>query len=350
VVQLKKDRGKLEDDLNTARDKLEDAEREKDEFEDDDAKLEGYKLALEEVKQELEHHGMQYGMLSTKKQDKNAEVEEAHKKLKEEKLHMKDFEQRLGKAEAKLRQAQDLRHLCLIEKNDIISRLAEYAELKQRAEGKRDRQTQRLKEVEEMAKAVCPERVYVPEDETYDSIEKQYNTLCARIKRLEERRGMSDQQVHEHFAEAKKIYDQVVAGLQSITEVNDQLRSTLSLRLEKWRKFQRYISSQSRANFIYLLSERGFRGKLLLDHESKSLDLQVEPDRTEKRAAGRSTKTLSGGEKSFSSICLLLAIWEAMGSPLRCLDEFDVFMDNVNRAISTNMLVSFIRRMPGAYH
>ena len=37
---------------------------------------------------------------------------------------------------------------------------------------------------------------------------------------------------------------------------------------------------------------------------------------------------------------LLLAIWDAMGSPLRCLDEFDVFMDNVNRAISTNMLVS----------
>jgi chromosome segregation ATPase len=55
---------------------------------------------------------------------------------------------------------------------------------------------------------------------------------------------------------------------------------------------------------------------------------------------GRNTKTLSGGEKSFSSICLLLALWEAMGSPLRCLDEFDVFMDNVNRDVSTKMIVS----------
>jgi hypothetical protein len=38
---------------------------------------------------------------------------------------------------------------------------------------------------------------------------------------------------------------------------------------------------------------------------------------------------------------MLLSVWEAIGSPIRCLDEFDVFMDNVNRAISTNMLVGF---------
>jgi chromosome segregation ATPase len=77
-----------------------------------------------------------------------------------------------------------------------------------------------------------------------------------------------------------------------------------------------------------------------LDHKHRKVVLQIEPDETRKSSVGRNTKTLSGGEKSFSSICMLLSVWEAIGSPIRCLDEFDVFMDNVNRAISTNMLVS----------
>ncbi|EAQ92197.1 hypothetical protein CHGG_00432 [Chaetomium globosum CBS 148.51] len=344
VVQLKKSRDALERESKNARLKADNIQTELDHFDGLDGYLQGLRDHREELQGELNHHGIQYGTLSAKKQDKNAEVEAALKKLKEEKLHMKDFENRLSKAEGKLKQARDLRHLCLIEKNDIIERLGEYVEQKQKAESKRARQEEGVKEMVKHAEVVNKERVYVPEGETYKSIEKQYETLKARLDERDVKRGMTDAQVHAYFAAKKGICDQVVADLQSITSVNDRLRYALTLRLEKWRKFQRYISSQSRANFIYLLSERGFRGKLLVDHERKFLDLQVEPDKTEKRAAGRSTKTLSGGEKSFSSICLLLAIWEAMGSPLRCLDEFDVFMDNVNRAISTNMLITAARR------
>ena len=36
-----------------------------------------------------------------------------------------------------------------------------------------------------------------------------------------------------------------------------------------------------------------------------------------------------GGEKSYSTICFILAIWEAMETPFRCLDEFDIFMVGV---------------------
>lgn len=70
----------------------------------------------------------------------------------------------------------------------------------------------------------------------------------------------------------------------------------------------------------------------------------MQPDAAAKTNRGRQTKTLSGGEKSFSTICLLLALWEAMGSPVRCLDEFDVFMDQVNRDISMNMMIDAARR------
>jgi len=84
-----------------------------------------------------------------------------------------------------------------------------------------------------------------------------------------------------------------------------------------------------------------------LDHQDRLLDLAVEPDLARRSDSGREAKTLSGGEKSFSTICLLLSIWEAMGSPIRCLDEFDVFMDNVNRAASMTMMIQAARRSVG---
>ncbi|KAL2130186.1 hypothetical protein VTI74DRAFT_6798 [Chaetomium olivicolor] len=345
LSQLRNDRETLKKQLRTAEARVAQIEHELDEFDKDDTYLQGLKVQLEELKEELEHHGIQYGMLSAKKQDKNAEVEAAHRKHREEKLQRKDWEQRLKKAEAKLKQAQDLRHICLVEKNDIIARAEEYAHQRTRAAAKRAERAEFVKETTAKSLKISNgQRVYVPEDETYDSLQKQYNALKERLEKANGAGEMDEQQVYDYFAKARSEYMQMVSDLDSTKRINTRLRETLTLRLEKWRKFQRYISSQSRANFIYLLSERGFRGKLLLDHERKALDLQVEPDRTEKRAAGRSTKTLSGGEKSFSSICLLLAIWEAMGSPLRCLDEFDVFMDNVNRAISTNMLITAARR------
>lgn len=36
-----------------------------------------------------------------------------------------------------------------------------------------------------------------------------------------------------------------------------------------------------------------------------------------------------------------------MGSPIRCLDEFDVFMDNVNRDMSIAIMVDAARRSVG---
>jgi len=50
-------------------------------------------------------------------------------------------------------------------------------------------------------------------------------------------------------------------------------------------------------------------------------------DDSASRAVHAGTDSLSGGEKSLTSLALLLSIGQELEFPWRVLDEFDVFMD-----------------------
>ena len=53
-----------------------------------------------------------------------------------------------------------------------------------------------------------------------------------------------------------------------------------------------------------------------------------------------SLANLSGGERSKTLVCLINALWNISPPPLRCLDEWDVFLDAVARKQVESMLVS----------
>ncbi|KAI8627546.1 P-loop containing nucleoside triphosphate hydrolase protein [Xylariaceae sp. FL1651] len=347
LAQHKRQTNSLNQQLKTAEVDTSRIQGQLDEFDGTDDRLQGLKDQLKEAQERKDHYGNQYGEVAVKKRDMNLDVERLKEELSHARVASKDHKAQVAKANDKIERFKETRRLALSEKN-MAHENHEIAKVaKTQAEASRDRQAGYVADYIEQASKVAPERVYIPEGETYHSIERKYESIREQMSKLRSEMGASEEQINNRAAQAKQEYRDAKDNLKNIQSTMDLMKKALMDRLAKYRDFQRHVSAQARCNFGYLLSERGFRGQLLLDHKAKKLEVVVEPDKTRENGRGRNTKTLSGGEKSFSSICLLLAIWDAMGSPLRCLDEFDVFMDNINRAISTNMLIAAARRSVG---
>jgi structural maintenance of chromosomes protein 6 len=89
--------------------------------------------------------------------------------------------------------------------------------------------------------------------------------------------------------------------------------------------FRKLITIKAKSLFTYLLERRGYVGRLSFSHKREEIRITVNPrGEGEGEKSTKDPKNLSGGEKSFTQICLLLSAWEAMGSPIRCLDELYV--------------------------
>ncbi|PYH95203.1 DNA repair protein Rad18 [Aspergillus ellipticus CBS 707.79] len=282
-------------------------------------------------------------------------------------LSVKDAEIAVIAEELKVAQneehlTKEKRRKIISDKNAAIERINDSRQDRDRVRSKREEVVALILDYSEKASVISP-RVAIDEGETGASLDKKLDKLESEMKRYDQELGASRDELSAEVAKTTESYSRALKQVEEfklLAEVHTMsssrrvcllmpkqvLKATLKLRKNRWLIFRSHISSRAKAQFTYLLSERSFRGRLLTDHEGKLLDLQVEPDIT-KDSIGRGARTLSGGEKSFSQVCLLLALWEAMGSPIRCLDEFDVYMDHINRKMAIDMLMLAARRSIG---
>lgn len=78
--------------------------------------------------------------------------------------------------------------------------------------------------------------------------------------------------------------------------------------------------------------------------QSKKLDLVVVPQHGSQGST--TTANLSGGERSFSTVAFLYALWQCMEFPFYFLDEFDVYMDKLNRTKVLDILIHHAETHP----
>ncbi|KAH7920482.1 P-loop containing nucleoside triphosphate hydrolase protein [Leucogyrophana mollusca] len=174
-----------------------------------------------------------------------------------------------------------------------------------------------------------------------EEVERSLKSVQAALKERERRHGATVEEMTIEVNKARADLDNAMRDLTSLNSLNNVLRKSLVIRLSKWQEFRRHIALRCKLVFQYHLSNRGYYGKVLFDHQNQTLQLKVQTDDQAATQGSRDKdpRSLSGGEKSFSTICLLLSLWDSIGCPLRCLDEFDVFMDAVNRRISMRMMI-----------
>lgn len=81
-----------------------------------------------------------------------------------------------------------------------------------------------------------------------------------------------------------------------------------------------------------------YSGEIIIDNKNKLLELKIIPRNSEIEGAVSNTKSLSGGERSFSTVAFLISLWSCVEHPFYFLDEYDVFSDEYNRHIMTLLL------------
>ena len=120
----------------------------------------------------------------------------------------------------------------------------------------------------------------------------------------------------------------------------------LEERKSMWQLLRKEIAHRTSMEFNKYMKLNNFAGKLKFRHDDQRLDITVLHNEKGMSRASQVTdmKELSGGERSYTQVSLLLALGESIECPFRVMDEFDVFMDSVNRDMTIQLLVNAAKR------
>ncbi|KAI0269879.1 P-loop containing nucleoside triphosphate hydrolase protein [Gloeopeniophorella convolvens] len=299
----------------------------------------GLDETLRELETDRESLMAQYASIAERK----ALIDEAQKPLLAESNLIKEqvdaFDGKRQEAQVKVSQAAEKRLKVQSDRNHWAEKLRAEEEKVKAAKDQLGVLEQEFESWTTSAEKYC-ERV--PHPRKAEVVQRNLDSVHAALKERERRQGASVEEMTVEVNRARAALETAQKDLKSMASLNRALKQSLRLRLEKWHDFRRHIAFRCKVVFQYHLSNRGYFGKVLFNHHDGTLQLKVQTDDMNGTQGGNRDKdprSLSGGEKSFATICLLLAMWESIGSPIRCLDEFDVFMDAVNRRISMKMMI-----------
>merc|ERR1719357_433365 len=173
--------------------------------------------------------------------------------------------------------------------------------------------------------------------------------LNAKIKQIKETKKKTDKVLFDReklLQEYKEIKDQYETQKLKITNIEDHVKMMEEMntaRNDNYLFIRKTISNIIQRRFA-MLSEsfsRQFGTQIFININHKRRELNFIFKNSDGDAINTEINSLSGGEKSYAQMCLIASLWENMNPPFRALDEWDVFLDALNRKNISSKLLEF---------
>ncbi|KAF4521593.1 hypothetical protein B566_EDAN001313 [Ephemera danica] len=269
-------------------------------------------------------------LTTAKDEDKSVE-----KQISELMSHLKDVQNKKKQIEAKKTEID----------NDIISENARESCLLKSLESLEEKETFILKTVDALEK-----RVAKANELGRTVCEKIQTTRCPQdiCKEIEELNSFI-KAIGSRISDPKMVSQQIqdceeaqVTLRQQITRIkmaHEELSNAMLQRRSLYNLKIQMIFLQIADLFKLYFVNQSFQGNIQFTHSKRLMTLSL----NWRHHPFKNLTNPSGGERTFSIIALILAVWERMRFPFYILDEFDVYMDMVNRHHCTDMLVQMAR-------
>ena len=198
----------------------------------------------------------------------------------------------------------------------------------------------------EVAKKICAEDVIagyggIGEDEHVDRLDARLKRLTNRIQAQEEQQGFSLPEVLGELDDVNRREEKTKRVVRDLSGVSAQMAQMISNRFKKLKESSDLLNTNCGHQFNSIMSRRGATGRLNIDFSNGTLDIQARM--TLKGSKAKDTKAFSGGERSFVTMAFILALANQADPPLLALDEYDIFMDDFSRKLSTTTLLEYAK-------
>nr|XP_018915412.1 PREDICTED: structural maintenance of chromosomes protein 6 [Bemisia tabaci] len=183
-----------------------------------------------------------------------------------------------------------------------------------------------------------------PEMETRDmaTIDRDHREVEAHIREAGRESHISYEELKIEILQKRNSLKKITKAQEKLAALFERYDRLALTRSKMCTKNIQFVTADVKIHFQMALKMRKYQGALDIDHKKKEIAIMVSP--TDGGSKSVDTTSLSGGERSYSSVAFIMSLWSVTNIPFYSMDEFDVFMDNVNREHIVQMLLGFAEK------